>query len=281
MSYRHNQHIYSPSFQEMAFRKLKNSTAEERENLSTEELKIFKNEYTIQKFCKEEMMERVLYILTRLGKSWTLRVEEDQFDADMVEFNSIDQYQYPLKRVDITEATSRAGVCVISSRDVMTISHMVAQNCNTKVYALSEFSQALVKKGRDLGQLKSWDREVERSEAAHDVFNDLLLEQLNSFTYAADTLGLSANDIRILSALYKKRNGAIKMSDISTLTKSTGKKKYFRPDMQKMLDEGLVVSDQKETKKIWANSSFFMITTKGIDRIMKYREYVAKNAFGI
>lgn len=281
MAYRYQQHIYSPSFNEAAYRALKARTAAHKEGLSTEELKIFKDDYTLKKYCNEERMDHILYIMTKTGKSWTLRIEEDETSADLIEFNTKDQYRYPQKRVDITEATAREGVCVISSREVMVLSHMTAQNCTTKVYAISDFTKGLQQKGKDLNTLRNWDDQVKKAEGAYDTFNNLLLEQLNSFDYSKETIGLDENDLRILAALFKTRNSAITMKQITELTKAKGRKMYFRKNIEKLLKENLIYSDEKSIKRIWANSCYFMITTKGIDTIMKYSKYVYKNSFGI
>src|SRR6185312_720545 len=272
---RHNQHIDSPSFKEYAYRILKNITPFQKETLSASELANFQNDYTLQRFCKHERIDHILYILSKCGIEWTLRLSKEdlQYETDMVEFITQGQFTYPARRIDAIEATKREGVCVISSRDVMFTSHMVAQNCTTKVYNISEFHKDLAKKGRDFEQLKQWDKEVEKTTKAHDLFNDLILELENATEYANRSLGLDRQDIRILCALSKKRQSAITMTEMATLTKSTGRKMFFRKNMEGLLNEGLVVSDANDVKKRWANGTYFMITAKGIDRIMRFKEY--------
>ena len=71
----------------------------------------------------------------------------------------------------------------------------------------------------------------------------------------------------------------MKMKDIAELTRSEGKKKYFRSNMQKLLDLGYVASDQKDVKKLWANSSYFIITTSGLNKVMNYMKYIYGNVF--
>ncbi len=280
--YRYQQHIDSVPFKELAYRTLKSITAEQKSTLSTPDLKIFKDDYSIKKYCNEERMDHLLFIMAKCGVSWTFRIEREDTDAaDLIEFNSQDQYRYPQKRVDITEATAREGVCVISSRDVMVLSHMCAQNCTTKVYTISDFTKVLAQKAMALNTLRQWDDQVKKATEVHDTLNDLLLEQLNSFEYAKSTLGLEENDIRILSALYKKRNSAILMKEISTLTKSSGRKMYFKKNMAKLLEERLVDADEKESKKVWRTGTYFMITTKGIGKLLEYQKYVYKNSFNI
>lgn len=275
---RYNQHIDSAAFKTYAFKKLKQITPEQKEALLPDELRYFRNDSTLQKFCKEERIDYIAMIMAKVGIEWTWRFHVDEHDADMLEFNAVDQFKYPRKRLDLTEATARKGVCIISSREVAVLSHMVAQNCATHVYALSEHTKSLQKNGGKLRTL-SWDAEVEKGHEAHDIFNDLLLEQLNSFAYAEEMLGLDQNDLRILCALYKKRNEAIRLTDIAELTKAKGKKMYFRQTMQKLMDEKLIMTDTKDLKKVFANASYFLITTAGIVKIMQYRKYIHKNVF--
>lgn len=218
--------------------------------------------------------------MAKVGFDWTIRIYKDSFTADMVEFTTQEQNIYPTHRIDSIEATKRENVCVVSSRDVMFLSNMVAQNCTTKVYEISEFSKDLAKKGKTIGQLRKWSDEVKQAQEAYELLNDILLEQMNARDYAGGVMGLQTDDLRVLCALYKKRQSAISMREISKLTKSAGLKMYFRKSMEKLMREGLISSSQKEVKKVWANSSFFMITTKGIGKIMEYQKFVCKNAFG-
>lgn len=280
MAYRNNQHIDSPSLKELAYRALKNITPAQKESFTPDEIQYFESEYSLQKFCQEERLDRVLYFMTKVGFDWDLRVFKDAYDVDMVEFATQDQNTYPQHRVDAIEATKREGVCVVSSRDVMFLSNMVAQNCTTKVYDISEFSKDLAKKGKSIGQLRKWENEVKSATEAHETFNDIVLEQMNAQDYAGAMLGLQPNDLRVMCALFKKRQSAISMTEIAKITKSTGAKMYFRNSMEKLMREGYVVCDQKGKKKLWANSSFFMITTRGIGKVMEYQKYVCKNAFG-
>lgn len=280
MANRKNQHIYSPSLSEYAFRALRSIKPEQKANLTIDELKLFETDYKLQKFIKEDgRLDYLLYLLSKVGISWTLRIERDAESTDLLEFNTQDQYRYPQKRVDITEATMREGTCVISSRDVMVLSHMLAQNCTTKVYSISEFGKILAKKMKDTKQLTSWDSEVVKAQEGYEIFNNILLEQLNSLDYAKDVLGLDDIDLRILAALYKKRNVAVKMNEITAMTKSSGKNMYFRKNMKKLLDEGLVASDNRNPTKLWANSVYFMITTAGLNKILSYQKLIHKNTF--
>ncbi len=278
MANRYQQHIDSTSFKGYAYKKLSAITPEQKQSLEPEELKFFRDDKSLKKFCKEERIDYIAMVLAKMGIEWTWRFHEDERDADMIEFNAVDQYKYPHKRLDLTEATARQGVCIISSREVAVLSHMTAQNCTTGVYRMSDLTNTLRKNAHKLKML-SWDTEVTTAHEAHDLFNDLLLEQLNSFAYAEEILGLDHYDLRILCALYKKRNEALRLSDIATLTKATGKKMYFRQNMQKLMDEGLVNTDTKDIKKIWATSAYFVISTKGLVKIMEYRKFIHKNVF--
>jgi hypothetical protein len=280
MANRKNQHIYSTAFNEYTFRALKNITPEQKENLTVNELKYFSKDYSLQEFCKEATMEYKLHLLAKVGISWTFRMEREKSNGDMLEYLTQDQYQYPQKRVDITEATSREGVCVISSREVMTLSHMLAQNCTTQVYSISEFSKILQSKMKSVKTLTSWDDEVERTQEGYEVFVKILIEQLNSIDYAKGVLGMDEADIRILSALYLKRNSAVKMNQISEMARTKGRKMYFRKNIKGLIESGYVTSDRKDPSKLWANNTFFMITTKGIGRYLEYVKFVYGNSFG-
>jgi predicted transcriptional regulator len=276
---RHNNHIDSPSFKEYAYRVLKNITPFQKETLTEREKYHFQTDYLLQKFCKEERIDHILYILGKCGIEWTIRVSKDDllFEADMAEFATQDCLESPQRQIEVIEATKRAVVCVISSRDIMFNSHVMAQNCTTKIYKISEFSQSLIKLHRDFGQLEGWDKQVEGSEKAHNWFNEVILEVENAMDYAVNGLDLGREDVRVLCALYKKKHKAVTMTELAEITRSVGKKMYFRKSMSGLLKSGLVASDNKNPKKAWAEKTYFMITTKGIDVIMRYREQVLKN----
>ncbi len=280
MSNRHNQHIHSPAFVELAFHALKKTTPEDRSSLTVDEVKLFKSDATIRRFCSEERMDYVMYILAKVGKSWTFSIEDEEYDREMLEFLVRDQMEYPQKRLDITERAAEKGVCVISSREVMLFSHMLAQNCNTLIYEVSSFSHNMQGKVRADKRVGKWEGDLEKAQEAHDRFNDILLAQLNSLSYAEETLGLDEYDLRILAALFKERNGASKMKDIAEYTQSSGRKMYFRKNMQKLLDQKLLASDAKDVKKVWANSTYFIITAKGLGKLMEYQKFVYQNTFG-
>lgn len=280
MSNRQNQHIYSPAFVELAFWSLKNTTPEDRSSLTIDEVKIFKSDATIRRFCSEERMDYVMYMLAKLGKSWTFSVEDENYDREMLEFLIRDQMDFPQKKVDITERAAEKGVCVISSREVMLYSHMLSQNCNTMAYEVSLFSQNLQGKVRPDKRLGKWEGNLEKAKEAHERFNDILLAQLNSLSYAQETLGLDEYDLRILAAFFKERNGAMKMKDVAEYTQSSGRKMYFRKNMQKLLDLGLLHSDTKDVKKVWAGTTYFIITAKGLGKLMEYQKFVYQNTFG-
>jgi hypothetical protein len=280
MANRKKQHLYSTSLNEYTYRVLNSITPDQKENLTIDELKIFESDYTLQKFSKESTIDYRGYLMAKMGVSWTLQFYRDHEDVEMLEFLTKDQYEYPFKRMDITESTSGHDVCVISSREAMIYSHMLSQNCTTQVYAISEFSKRMAQKMKDVKILTNWDSEVVDVTEGHETFNDILLEQLNSLSYAQQILGLDEADLRILCALFKKRNSAIKMNQVAELTKSKGRKMYFRKNMMGLLERKLVLCDVKDLKKVWANSVYFMITEGGIDKVMKYQKFVYRNTFG-
>lgn len=280
MANRNAQHIYSPTFSELSYRVLNNLTKEQREVLNIDELKIFQSEYTLQKFCKEERIDRVGYFLAKIGYSWTIQFERNEDDAERLISNADSQYDYPEKRVDITERTKELGVVVISSREVMNLAHMTAQNCLTGVYAISQFSKDMQAKGKDIKQLTAWDNEIKGIQEAHDIVNNLLLEQLNSIDYIEEIMGMDMDDLRILSALYKKRNSALRMRDFPELTKAKGKKMYMKANMEKLLNLDYISCDRRPKGSKWMYEGWFMISTKGIGKVMEYRKLIFKNAFG-
>lgn len=280
MANRHNQHIYSPAFNDYAYRTLKSISAEQKEALPAEELRIFKDDASLRKFCREERMDLVLAMLAKLSVCWTLTMYTDEYDKDMVEFLVQGQQEFPQKRVELTERMVDTGMCVISSREAMVLSHMLSQNCTTLIYQVSEMSKRVSEGAEVIKKVKWFEDEVLKTEKSYNLMNTIFMEQLNMLEYARSQMGLDENDMRILSALYGKKDGVMTMTQISEATRSFGRKMYFRKNMTKLMEMGLVSSDSKKLKMVWANSVFFIITTKGIGKLLEYQKKVYKNVFG-
>jgi len=280
--------IYIPSFSEYAYRTLKGLNATQRAALTETELKHLKDDYTLRNFVNKEPFENILLLLTKSGKQWDIRVYDEEEVADHMEFTVVNQYQYPEKRGDVIGAQVTSKTYHMSCMDVMLSSHMLAQNVHTKIYEVSTGIKKITEKSRGIAKIKvSHESQLRDGSQAVDDLNKLLLNQLNSFDWAKSTLGLEQNELRILSALFARKDGAMTSAEIGANTLLTGKAAYLKKNMDKLLQEGLIVTDlnhgpktQLKRSKLAIKTGYYMISSKGVDKMMSYRNYLHKLTFG-
>lgn len=279
--------IYIPSFSEYAYREIKRANATQRQNLSDADMKILRDDASLRKFVHQAPMEHIDVILTKLGKTWDKRYYDVEVDADDIEQLTINQFRSPGQRLQAIEKEAKDHVYHMSSMDVMLSAHMASQNVHSNVYEISAKSRMAVNYVRALKTIKKpYSEQIQEAEEANDILNKLLLNQLNSMDWALKTLGLQQVDIRILASLFQKRHAALTMQDISKDTYFDGSRQYLKKNVEKLQEDGLIMSDAnsgrelRKDKKKYGQRTFYMITTKGVDKMMKYRNYLHEITFG-
>jgi len=267
---------------------MKEATVDQKRNLSEEDRKAFVSEKTMRELVHSEPMERLLLMLAKLGKTWDVRVYNDVADANHIEAVSINQFQFPELRSDVIEAQVKYGTHHLSSREIIHAMHMCSRNMHSPIYHLSANVKYLLKRTKGLKKVKlPYQEQINEAGTAMDDLNNLQLTMLNSFGWAKDVLGLDQEDIRVLSALFGKRHGAMTLYDIAQGTLLEGKMAYLGKNVEKLEAAGLVTSDKDIAtpisvgkKKITNKKYFYMITQKGIGKIMEYLNHVHETTFG-
>lgn len=271
-------HIHTKAFSEYMYRIMKNAGAEQKKDMQPNELAHFKDERSINLFVLNEPFEKLLLMATKMGYDWTLLVSPDDEATSQILFNTYNQYAFDRKRIDVTEATARENVCAVSSREVMVIAHMCAQNCQTAVYHLSEYSKDILKRVPNYNKIETHDETIARASGAYNDFAKILLEAVNSFDYVGSTLSLQQDDIRILLAMFVGRNSVLDIPKVSEMTKLGSKKKYVGKHIAKMEEMGLLYGDRRE-QSVHGKTIDYILTTKGIKVVMDYISYVHKQTF--
>ena len=271
--------IYNRAFSEYVYRILKNLTSDQKKNLTDEDLKILRSTSTISRFCKDEQLDRMLLLLTKIGKIWTLRVADENTDADQLEFAIINQFYSDEKRSDIIKVMAEDNIFYMSATETMLSLMMAAQNINTPYYQLSTNSRDLVQKNSDIKSIKMpLDEKVQKSIDGYEMLDNLLLQQLNSLVWAKKALDLEQTEIRILCFLFLKRNGATNMQTIAENTQLNDNKAYLKKYVQNLTQKKLIVSDSRRGGQA-KPTTFYFITPEGVRQIMKYNDYIYKQAF--
>jgi len=280
--------IFHRDFSEYVYRELKGLSTTQKGMLDDDDLKIFKSTTTISDFASNEQLDRLLLMLTKIGKIWSLRIGDQDSNFEEIEFATINQFDSVEKRVDATEAIAREGAFYMSSNEIMMSSMMCAQNISSPVYKLAVNSRDIASKTSSAKSVRiPYDEQVAKSVAGWEDLSKMLLAQLNAIDWALQTLSLETDEIRILAALFVRRESALPIKQIAEGANLTGRMAFLRRAVDKLMESKLIISDAKHGPKVkmarGENSKqtvYYMITPEGIRRIMKYNEYVFVKAFG-
>lgn len=272
-------HIHIPSFSEYAYRILCGLSEQQKQDLHEDEQKIVSSPRNISKFTAHEPFEKILLLLTKIGYEWVLMMGPTEEAIEKAHFVTFNQYDFDQKRADAINATAREQVCAASSHQVMLTAHMCAQNCQTSVYNLSQYSKDLVAAGRSFNKMKTTDEELQESSDAYQLMNRILSVQLNSMDWVLSTLQLDQQELRILSILFDRQNSARSQQEISEGSQLNGKKAYLKKYLDKLQDAGLITSDRGTNGRVKSKNHYYLITGKGIEKMMKYRMYIHKKTF--
>ncbi len=280
--------IYSEPFSKYVFRAMRDATADQKKNLDPLDLKYFASETKMKELVHNEPMERLLLILAKLGKNWDLRVYDNEADADHIEELSINQFQFPELRVDVIEKQAATQTHYLSSREVVLAMAMCSRNVHTPVYSLSNGHQYLLKKVKGIRRVRlPYQEHINETAGAMEDLSKLQMAILNSFDWALKTLGLEQNDIRVLTALFNKRHGALTQHEIAQTTKLEGKLAYLKKNMERLEELGMIGSDKGIATPMNAgkgviknNRVYYIITGKGIGKVMEYLNYIHETTFG-
>lgn len=271
--------IYNKSFSEYAYRIFCELSADKKSELSTDDLKVLKDKASINRFVHEAPFEQIILLLTKIGKSLDIRIYDEPEDVDQLEEIIINQFELPEQQVQSMEIMAKKNIFYLSSRDIMMAAMMAAQNVHNKVYQLAANSRELIKKHYSITSVKlRYDDQIDQCEEAYMDFNSILLEQLNALDWANKTLNLDLIDIRVLSALFAKRHGALLMQDIARSADLESNNAKLKKNMDKLQERRLIMSDKNDTSTKQKQQVFYMLTTQGIKAIMEYSNYVYKQA---
>lgn len=273
-------YIYSRPFSEYTYRELKNSNATQRAMLSERELKMLSDDSLLSEFVHNHPFDHLLAVLAKIGKTWALRVAETDETAEQLEFNTINQFDFPEKRMEVIEAQVREKVHYLSSNDLILTMLMGAQNTHTSVYSLSANSLSASKRMRAFKSTKSaYHDQIDDAVEAWDDINRMMLAQLSSFHVEQwQQVVQNQVDMRVMCALFDKRYGAMTMKEVSVATCMEGKMAFLKKSMERLVKDKVIMNDAKSGEKS-NKATYYMITGEGIKLVMKYHDSVYSKTF--
>lgn len=272
--------IFNKGLQEYAYRTLKSLTADQKRCLTDEDRKILSSTANISRFCAEEQLDRILLLLTTVGKRWVLTISNEDTDHEMLQFAGISQFESHSQRIDVTEKMAQENVYAMSSNDVMLSLMMAAQNVTSHFYKLSVNSRELARKTSNIKtKAIPYDEQAANSIAAHDDLAKLLSIQLGSLKWAEETLGITQEEIRVLNILFLKRTAAMNMVELAKVGLYQKTTALLGKTLGSLIEKKLVLSDRDLIKPRMNKGTYYMVTQMGISKIMEYNEYTYKKAF--
>jgi len=269
--------LHFPELSEYLYRYFMVLPMSEKMELSYEEQKLIKDDKSIHHFVLNEPMEKLLFLYAKTGGEFTLNLGAPAAIEEAIESTRY-QYDHDQKRLDSIGVITRSNVCSVSSRDVMATAIMCAQNCTTDVYKISLYTAKIVSEKERLYK-KPYDAVMDEAHEGVAIVNKLLLEQLNALPWAQEVLGIDDTDIRILAALYNKKNGAMDLTQLSEMARSETKRKYVGRWVEQLEKKGYVTTDRPKEKKVFGRKISYMISTKGVGVLLRYLYYVWEVAF--
>lgn len=273
--------IYLRDFSEYCYGVLTNLNADQKSKLSVEDLKILETKTKTSIFTSEETLDRLLLMLTKVGYRVFLTVANSQEDKENFETMCDIHFEYPQQQVDAAEFAGKKRVFSISSEDIMFSMMLANQNIHSKVYKLATNSRDLARKTSSIKSTKLPPSEqMQQAEDGYQNMNAILLQQLNSFSWVVETLGLKQDELRCLVLLFTKRTSAMNVRDIEKGMMLEIRESYVGKILQALKEMKLIAGDAKKGKKAKA-STYYMITAEGIRKVMEYNNHIYKLTFGV
>lgn len=267
--------IHNQPFIEYCYRRLSACSEEDLGKLDHAERKYFASPEALHRFVKLASKEQLDLMLTKIGVEWVQVYGPDEAAIADCIFSTFDTYRFPEKRKDVTERMSEDKVFATGSREAMMSLHMAAQNAHTKTYNMSQRAEELIKIGKTFNAMPTYAEHMDEAYLAYDKMNRILKLQLASFGWVRDHIGINIEELRVLSVLFDRRKTGLDYAAISSDGGTDNKWAKMKKTIKTLSDKRLIISDlPKGTMKMPKTNCYFLISEKGIEKMIKYRNYI-------
>lgn len=268
--------INDPGLSEYCFHVMRLCPPEIRSKLNRIELAHFKDEKTLRRFTESATLDQLLLMLSRIGIGFSIVVAPHEVDMDSIMQGTVSQYRAVASRKDIIKAMAEKKVFVVSSRDILVMSHMMAQNSHSQVYTL-DYTYVELHDKLDNYRIRPFKKEVKD---AVDGFDDLAKLTLNAIT-SQDSIqsisGVTEFEMSILLAMYPHRQTMIKNDRISELIGESYRSTGVAKSAGELEKKGYLFREAGFRGK--HRSQAYMIGEKGIEAVLNYLKFIAKKSF--
>ena len=271
---------HNQAFVNYAYHRLKCSTKEERERLSIDEQTMFKNDTTLDRFCRTQPKEHLDYLLTKIGVQWVQIYGNSHDDILDLATNSFEQSSFPQKRADLISQMAERQIFVTNSSAQMVSLQIAAQNSHSKVYSISLQAREMIL-SRKLFKHAEMEVEGIEAEAAYEDFTRMLCNMLNSFFWIEENMNISHEEMMILSILFNHRTRAMSKVQIQGYFHLSKSATYVGKHLEKLIAKNYVTSDiETNRNKHFQKKACYIISSLGIASMIKYHNYIHEISFG-
>jgi hypothetical protein len=264
-----------PSWSEYVFHCLRTCPVENKMDLSTEELWNIRSETAMRRFADYANLDKQLYLLARIGISFCLLSGpvdsrlQDVLDAVQVQFEKTSN------RSDVVKLMSEQKFFGLSSRDILPLGHMAAQNSHSQVYVLDMAYMKLRENLNEAGE-DMLNRQIEESKRSLGYIAEFSLQAINGYNKCEAICGVAEFELKLLLAIYKHRNTFVTHATICALVDESFRTKIVALACSKLerngyLERMLTVKTLKDK-----HNQTFTITEKGINTVLTFVRYVTK-----
>lgn len=268
--------INIPAFSEYLYNFMKKTPAERKYDLEPEELRHFRNDESIYRFCHNESLDKRLLMLTRIGGSFCVVVAKEDAEIEPILDEVPEQYQSAKKRLEIVRQMGEKQVFVISSREELAIAHMAAQNSLTQAYTLNyEFVRLQEKLSHY--RTRPFNEEVKDALKGMDDLSKIVLQAMSPEKTIQSLTGCTEFEMKIMVAMYPHRNTMITNDRISELIGETHRSTGVAKSCGELEKKNMLIRENPGKKKK-VRSQVYMLSEQGINKTLQYLKYIAKNA---
>lgn len=267
--------VNDPDFSEYVFHCMRLCPPEIKARLNPIELAYFKNEKEIRKFAEDQNLDKRLLMLSRIGMSYCILIGPQEVDLNPMMQGVLTQYKSAEARQEVIKAMMENRVFVLSSRDIMVMSHLMAQNSHSQVYQLDKAYVLLHDKLQNY-RIRPFKEEVKDAAEGFDMLAKITLNALCSEESITSITGITEFEMKILLAMYPYRNTMITNDRISEFIGESYRSTGVAKSCGELEKKGCLIREVGYRKK--HRSQVYMINEKGIDAVLNYLKFIAKKS---
>lgn len=268
--------INDPDFSQFLFEAMSRVPKKILAELDDKELRIFRNQKTMRRFADNDGWEEKILLLARIGISFTMTFAplESRLDELMekVQDDNLDKSD----RLSLIKAMAEDQIFVISSKDILLSSHMMAQNSHHQVYVLSYPYLEVSQKLADLKSIQDpFNMKYKGVQQGFDDMAAILLATLRAEDAIKVGAGVTTGEMKVLLALYGKRTGYMHSDELASAMGESMRSFTAFKTYNALVRSNHIIHLKNKTSTA-GRSSHYMITEKGINAVSYYIKYILK-----